>query len=237
MNAIEHGQIYRQFNNEFQSKLLEIFNDFNLGYCIPRDEFLNSYKLDYNIIYTSKAQTAINKHKKKKTKLNIKYPLKNDKEVQKKTILRKSPECFENHYKYFAYICNTLKCQYYKYQSSCHWIGPALIINNKPKIIQYYRKKIKIPLNIDIISHDTISLFPQNKCDVNCIHYSDNYNVEERQYEVEVIEWEHNKRIYHLDTQTNNVYDPDTDFFIGRRDFKTKTKLWYINENVDEEIT
>ena len=235
INAIEHGQIYRQFNTEFNSKLLEIFNDFNLGYCISREEFLKSYKLDYNIIYSSKAQSAIHKEKKKKPKLNIKPPLKIKNEVPKQIILRQSPKCFENHYKYFAYICETLKCHYYKYQSSCHWIGPALIINNKPTIIQYYRKRIKIPLNIDIISQDTIALFPKVKCHIDCIHYSENYNVEERHYEIEVIEWEYKKRIYHLDTETNNVYDPDTDFFIGRRDFKTTNKSWYINENVDED--
>lgn len=237
VNSIEHGEIYRKLKEEFNKKLLEVYRDYNLNYCVTQKEFTDSYTVDYNIVYTSKAQKPIDKPKKKKIKLKIiNSPITKPNTVTKKLVIYKSPDSFKTIYQYFAYMAGRFNLDYVKYQSSCDWVGPAIIIINTPKKLASLRSKIKIPLSIDILSNDRIAIFPKDTSSINSISYKENYNVEERNYNIEVIEWIHNDTIYHLDKISNNVYDPQSDYFIGRRVFNFNTNTWIINTNAIEDI-
>ena len=133
---------------------------------------------------------------------------------------------FKNDYDYFIHICQTLNYPYYKYKSSCLWIGPALIIDKdqfNDKKIHSIKNKFTIKLNTDILDSTTIAIYPQKSFDHTCVSYPYNYNCKESD-NIELKEWYYNEYIYYVD-DTNKVYSSDTMEYIGYRHY---SNTWNI---------
>ena len=143
-----------------------------------------------------------------------------------------------NDYDYFAHACKELNLDYYKYNLSQFWQGPALILD-KHKHNQISIKKIKesitINLSTDILPNDYIAIYPKNKYDPNTISYNKYYDSNtpldlknEDKENIEVIEWEFNNHIYLLDKYTDTIYDFDSEMIIGKRHYNYNKREWSI---------
>lgn len=180
-------------------------------------------------IDNQKLQDKINKEKK-----NIN---KNEKKkIIKPKILKvtnyKEPDEFTNDYQYFIYIARQLKLDYYKYKSSCFWEGPAIILDlekyNKNQIANI-KYTFKININYDFLKFNQIAIFPKKNLSVEIVNYQLNYNYPESNEKIfEVIEWNLNDQIFLLDTSTNDIYDFNTEYYLGKRNYDAKNQLWSI---------
>lgn len=191
---------------------------------------------DKNYLYlkhkidNQKLQDKINKEKKNINR-NEKKKIKPKKKL--KIINYKEPDEFTNDYQYFIYISRQLKLDYYKYKSSCFWEGPAIILDlekyNKNQIATI-KSTFKINLNYDFLNFNQIAIFPRKKLPIETIKYQLNYNYPETTENVfEVIEWNFNDQLFLLDTSTNDLYDFNTEYYLGKRNYDIEHKLWSIN--------
>ena len=170
-----------------------------------------------------------NPKKKPKKKLKIiEVPKKKLRIIESKDL-----EEFDNDFQYFVYMCDQLGYKYYKYSTSCLWIGPALIFNkNKYSStkLNSIKKKFDISLNTDILENNNIAIYPQKKFDYSTISYSRNYNVKEQDTELNLKEWTCKGYSVYLDTD-NYVYDIDTMYKLGIRVYSNETHDWDIINN------
>ena len=135
-------------------------------------------------------------------------------------------------------MCEQLSIDYYRYNLSNLWDGPAIIINNKSKL-KKYRNKIKIDLNVDILPNNYMAIYPKKKNNPNIITYNKNYiinsfNSSDRsdfsdRSDIEVIDWIYNGTKYLLDKESNNIYSSETELVIGKRNYNYQVNKWYIN--------
>jgi hypothetical protein len=181
------------------------------------------------------------KHKPKKLVImpSNTIPNKSKKKFKIKTPIHNSLlNSFNNDYDYFAYKCQKLKLEYYHYNLSQFWQGPALILD-KHKYDQISIRKIKesitIQLSIDILPNDYIAIYPKNKHDPNTISYNKYYDSNtpldlknETKENIEVIEWEFNNQMYLLDKYTDTIYDFESEMIIGKRHYNYNTREWSI---------
>ena len=121
----------------------------------------------------------------------------------------------DNHYIYFAKLCNKYGYKYSKYKASILWEGPAIIIPNENyKQIKEIRSIIKINLAVDFISRDMIAIYPCKKEKVDSINYK--YIHELSINNIDCVDWICMGHSFLLNESTGNVYHRDTKDFVGR---------------------
>ena len=136
------------------------------------------------------------------------------------TLKLDEPDEFINDYYYFIDCAKKFLLKVYKYKSGLYWEGPAVIMSKTKASKLNFIKKIKIPLTVDIVNEDEnkIAIYPKKKCSNRGIEYD--YTFIEEEEPVELVEWVFNKHIFHLDKNTNIVYEPGTDIKIGKKVYK-----------------
>jgi hypothetical protein len=243
--------------NEYQEDIIKhIFKNCELNELdIDEDKFLKMYAfsntkllkilfkhmnitLDFSKMNklkpTETTQTYNNKkRKKKKYKLNIqKSP---DKPLEKKI--------HENDFIHFVDTCSELKLDYYRYNVSEFWQGPAIILDRSKfncHKISKIKKNLNIQLVTDFLPDNHIAIYPQKKIDPNCIQYSKHYDlatpleIKNRLSSVEnieVIEWNYNDHCYLLDKMNDTIYDSDTNIILGKRIYDYEERKWTIQNN------
>jgi len=139
-------------------------------------------------------------------------------------------------YNDFIDICSTHNLNFFKYNDTHNWSGPAT------KILSInYESHIKFFHNFNFTTIKTIDFYiihPNNNYDDSYINYP-NYNdhifnsstisytsdddqiynntTDDEQHDIITEEWEYRNVIYLLDTYTNNVYSKQTMQFIGNK--------------------
>jgi hypothetical protein len=122
----------------------------------------------------------------------------------------------DNHYKYFAKLCNKYGYKYSKYKASILWEGPAIILPKENcKQIKDIMATIKIKLAMDFINRDMIAIYPCKKENVDSINYT--YIHELTINKIDCIDWEFMGQSFLLNEITGNVYHTDTEDFVGRK--------------------
>lgn len=158
-------------------------------------------------------KTALIKRKKKHTiKLNL-----------------QEPDIFISEYHYFIDCAKRFLLKVYKYKSDIYWEGPAIILKKaKADKLNIY-DKIKIDLSVDSLDDncDMIAIYPTKKCNNKDIEYD--YHFIKVDEPIELVEWVFNDHIFHLDKNTNIVYEYGTDIKIGK---KVYNKNQYNIENL-----
>ena len=144
---------------------------------------------------------------KRKTKYTIKLDL-------------KEPCDFDNEYLYFMHFAKQFRLKIFKYESSCFWKGPAIIIKSKKLDKLRLLSKVKIEVSIDTLDekNENLAIYPKISLDDKDIKYK--YVFKKEEDPIELIEWEYNDHLFHLDKQTNIVYEHGTDIAIGKKVYK-----------------
>lgn len=173
------------------------------------------------------------KGKKKKSKLNVQKKI--DKPVER--------QIHENDFVYFIKKCSELKLDYYRYDVSEFWQGPAIILD-RGKVSCHKISKIKKDLNMqlvtDFLPDNNIAIYPQKKLDPDSIQYTKHYDlatpleIKNRKNSVEnieVIEWNYGDQCYLLDKINDTIYDIESNIVLGKRIYDYEERKWTLQNN------
>lgn len=238
--------------HKMQKKMLkelckEYFIEEEYDYIIEKYIF-NTKKLEQIFKHEPKNDSQSNENKsksktKQKIKLKITEPPKKIKlKIEKKDNLEHNEDDSENiqecditnEFEYFANVCKRNKLKYYKYNASIFWTGPALILSKKNysnSEIQKIKKKFIIKLKYDVLNNSNIVIYPEKKLDTNCITYD--YIYEPKEENIIVEEWSLNNQLFLVNLSNNNIYNIETNDFIGKRKYD-EHNTWYIDFNEKE---